>query len=61
MVPLLKVIPQWSHQMSSRLTKGWKRIREKWVLGRWRPDELQEELIKEGGKGTSLGWSHQES
>jgi hypothetical protein len=24
------------------------------------PDELQEELIK-GGKGTSLGWSRQES
>jgi hypothetical protein len=21
--------------MSSRLTKGWKRIKEKWVLGRW--------------------------
>jgi hypothetical protein len=35
MVPLLRVIPQWSHQMSSRLTKGWERIREKWVLGRW--------------------------
>jgi hypothetical protein len=35
--------------------------REKWVLGKVEsPDELQEELIKKGGKGTSLGWSHQE-
>jgi hypothetical protein len=25
------------------------------------PDELQDELIKEGGKGTSLGWSRQVS
>jgi hypothetical protein len=25
------------------------------------PDELQYELIKNGGKGTSLGWSHQAS
>jgi hypothetical protein len=25
------------------------------------PDELQDELIKKGGKGTSLGWSRQES
>jgi hypothetical protein len=21
--------------MRSRITKGWKRIREKWVMGRW--------------------------
>jgi hypothetical protein len=25
------------------------------------PDELQDELIKEKGKGTSLRWSHQAS
>jgi hypothetical protein len=25
------------------------------------PDELQNELIKKKGKGTSLGWSRQES
>jgi hypothetical protein len=40
-------------------SKGWRRIREKWVLGR--PDELQDELIKKGGKGTFLGWSRQVS
>jgi hypothetical protein len=61
MVPLLRVIPQWSHQMSSRLIKGWKGKKGK--VGSWKvesPDELQEELIK-GGKGTSLGWSRQAS
>jgi hypothetical protein len=36
MVPLLRVIPQWSRQMNSRLIKGWKRgNKERWVLGRW--------------------------
>jgi hypothetical protein len=38
--------------------------RDKGKVGSWKvesPDELQEELIKKGGKGTSLGWSRQES
>jgi hypothetical protein len=52
MFPLLRVIPQWSHQMSSRLIKGWKGEKGKVGSGKVEsPDELQEELIKKGGKG----------
>jgi hypothetical protein len=35
MFPSLRVITQQSHQMSSKIRKGWKMIREKWVMGRW--------------------------
>jgi hypothetical protein len=45
-----------AHQKRERGKKG--------KVGSWKvesPDELQEELIKKGGKGTSLGWSRQES
>jgi hypothetical protein len=45
-----------AHQRMEREKK------ERWVL--WKvesPYELQEELIKKGGKGTSLGWSRQAS
>jgi hypothetical protein len=59
MVPSFRVIPQWSCQMSSRLIKG-----KKGKVGSWKvesPDEIQGELIKEKGKGTSLRWNHRES
>jgi hypothetical protein len=38
--------------------------RDKGKVGSWKvesPDELQEELIKKGGKGTSLGWSRRKA
>jgi hypothetical protein len=49
--------------MRSRLIKGWKGgKRERKGSGNVESsDEFQDELIKKGGKGTSLGWSHQAS
>jgi hypothetical protein len=42
--------------MSSRLIKGWKGIREKWVLGKVESlDKLQEELIKKVKRERPLG------
>jgi hypothetical protein len=43
----------------TRLIKGWKGgKRERKGYGKVElPDELQYELIKKSGKGTSLGWS----
>jgi hypothetical protein len=62
MVPLLRVIPQWSHQMRSRLIKGWKRgNKERWVLGRWsRQMNLKKSSSRVEGE-LPFKWSHQES
>jgi hypothetical protein len=62
MVPLLRVILPWSLHMSSRLIKGRKGKKGKVVFGKVESlDEIQEEVIKKGGKEMSLGWSHQVS
>jgi hypothetical protein len=56
MVPLIRVIPQWSPQMSSRLTKGWKRIRAKWVLRMWSHQiNFKETSSRKSERGRPLG------
>jgi hypothetical protein len=44
MVPLLRVIPQWSLRMSSRAHQGWKGNR--WVLGRWSHHEKSSSRVE---------------
>ena len=45
-----------AHQRMEKVKEG--------KLGSWKvesPDEFQIELIKDGRKGMSLGWSHEDS
>ena len=60
-IPLTEKTLQRSHQVILSITKGGKGKEGK--VGLWKvelPDEIQDKLIKKGGKGTSLGWSLQE-
>jgi hypothetical protein len=62
MVPILRVINQWSRRMNSRLIKGWKRgNKERWVLGRWSLQMRFKKSSLKGEKGKSLWWIFQES